>query len=172
MKPGSPTLPVPGYDIRVLGDDGARGRRRSRSASIVIKLPLPPGALPTLWHNDDGFKKSYLVQHPGLLPDRRRRLPRRRRLLLRDEPHRRHHQRRRAIGCRPAAIEEVLAGHPDVAECAVIGAADEMKGEVPVGFVVLKAGVTRAHDDSRRPNSSSACAATSARLRASRPRWS
>jgi propionyl-CoA synthetase len=144
VKPGSPTLPVPGYDIRVIGDDGAE-MAANQIGKIVIKLPLPPGALTTLWHNDEGFKRSYLVQHPGyyLTGD----------AGYRDDEGYFYVMSRiddiiNVAGHRlsTGGIEEVLAGHPDVAECAVIGAADEMKGEIPVGFVVLKAGVDRAHD--------------------------
>jgi propionyl-CoA synthetase len=111
----------------------------------MIKLPLPPGSLPTLWHNDEGFKKSYLVQHPGyyLTGD----------AGYRDDDGYLYVMSRiddiiNVAGHRlsTGSIEETLAGHPDVAECAVIGAADEMKGEIPVGFVVLKAGVARSPD--------------------------
>ena len=113
---------------------------------LMIKLPLPPGSLPTLWHNDEGFKTSYLVQHPGyyLTGD----------AGYRDDDGYLYVMSRiddiiNVAGHRlsTGSIEETLAGHPDVAECAVIGAADEMKGEIPVGFVVLKAGVTRSADE-------------------------
>ena len=145
IKPGSPTRPVPGYDIRVLTDAGHEAEP-NQIGKIVIKLPLPPGALPTLWHNDEGFKKSYLVQHPGyyLTGD----------AGYRDEDGYFYVMSRiddiiNVAGHRlsTGSIEETLASHPDVAECAVIGAADAMKGEIPVGFVVLKAGVTRPHPD-------------------------
>jgi propionyl-CoA synthetase len=145
VKPGSPTHPVPGYDIRVLDDAGAEAKP-NQIGRLVIRLPLPPGALPTLWHNDDGFVRSYLSQHPGfyLTGD----------AGYRDEDGYLYVMSRvddiiNVAGHRlsTGAIEEVLAGHPDVAECAVIGAADELKGEVPVGFAVLKAGVTRADED-------------------------
>ena len=110
---------------------------------IVVKLPLPPGGLPTLWNNDDGFVRSYLSQHAGyyLTGD----------AGYVDEDGYFYVMSRvddiiNVAGHRlsTGAIEEVLASHPDVAECAVIGAADELKGEVPVGLVVLKAGVTKA----------------------------
>jgi propionyl-CoA synthetase len=145
VKPGSPTRPVPGYDIRVLTDVGEEAAA-GQIGKIVIKLPLPPGALPTLWHNDEGFKRSYLVQHPGyyLTGD----------AGYKDEDGYLYVMSRiddiiNVAGHRlsTGSIEETLSGHPDVAECAVIGAADAMKGEVPVGFVVLKSGVTRTHDD-------------------------
>jgi propionyl-CoA synthetase len=144
IKPGSPTLPVPGYDIQVLSENGQE-TKAGQIGKIMIKLPLPPGALPTLWHNDEGFKQSYLVQHPGyyLTGD----------AGYKDEDGYLYVMSRiddiiNVAGHRlsTGSIEEALSGHPDVAECAVIGAADEMKGEIPVGFVVLKAGVTHAHD--------------------------
>jgi propionyl-CoA synthetase len=142
VKPGSPTRPVPGYDIRVIGEDN-REAPAGQIGRIMIRLPLPPGALPTLWQNDQGFVQSYLSQCPGyyLTGD----------AGYADEDGYLYVMSRvddiiNVAGHRlsTGAIEEVLAGHPDVAECAVIGAADELKGEVPVGFVVLKAGVARA----------------------------
>ena len=144
IKPGSPTRPVPGYDIRVLGENSEEVAA-TQIGRLVIKLPLPPGALPTLWHNDEGFKRSYLVQHPGyyLTGD----------AGYKDEDGYLYVMSRiddiiNVAGHRlsTGSIEEALSGHPDVAECAVIGAADPMKGEVPVGFVVLKSGVTKAHE--------------------------
>jgi propionyl-CoA synthetase len=144
IKPGSPTLPVPGYDIRVLTDTGEVAKP-NQIGKIMIKLPLPPGALPTLWHNDEGFKKSYLVHHPGyyLSGD----------AGYRDDDGYLYVMSRiddiiNVAGHRlsTGSIEEALANHPDVAECAVIGAADDLKGEIPVGFVVLKAGVKRSSD--------------------------
>ena len=150
VKPGSATRSVPGYDIRVLpGDtvDGAGGAEAAPGeiGKIVIKLPLPPGALPTLWNNDDGFVRSYLAQHPGfyLTGD----------AGYTDEDGYFYVMSRiddiiNVAGHRlsTGAMEEVLSGHADVAECAVVGVADPLKGEIPVGFVVLKAGVDRADD--------------------------
>jgi propionyl-CoA synthetase len=145
VKPGSPTRPVPGYDIRVLRDDG-REAGPDEIGNIVIRLPLPPGTLPTLWRNDAGFEKSYLARYPGYY-------------LTGDAGYRdadgyfyvmsRIDDIINVAGHRlsTGAIEEVLAGHADVAECAVIGVADELKGEVPLGFVVLKAGVNRPEAD-------------------------
>ena len=145
VKPGSPTMPVPGYDIHVLGDDGTEAGP-GEIGNIVIRLPLPPGTLPTLWHNDEGFKKSYLNRFPGYY-------------LTGDAGYRdadgyfyvmsRVDDIINVAGHRlsTGGIEEVLSGHPDVAECAVIGAADDLKGEVPLGFVVVKAGVNRRHED-------------------------
>ena len=144
IKPGSPTKPVPGYDIRVLTDEGHEAKA-NQIGKIMIKLPLPPGSLPTLWHNDEGFKTSYLVQHPGyyLTGD----------AGYKDDAGYFYVMSRiddiiNVAGHRlsTGSIEESLSGHPDVAECAVIGAADELKGEIPVGFVVLKAGVASAPD--------------------------
>jgi propionyl-CoA synthetase len=145
VKPGSPTRPVPGYDIHVLGDDGKEAPPDA-IGNIVIRLPLPPGTLPTLWHNDAGYEKSYLARFPGYY-------------LTGDAGYRdadgyfyvmsRVDDIINVAGHRlsTGGIEEVLAGHPDVAECAVIGVADEVKGEVPLGFVVLKAGVTTSEQD-------------------------
>jgi propionyl-CoA synthetase len=145
VKPGSPTKPVPGYDVRVLSEDGGEMPAREIGA-IVIKLPLPPGCLPTLWHNDAGYEKSYLSRYPGyyLTGD----------AGFKDEDGYVYIMSRvddiiNVAGHRlsTGAMEEVLAGHPDVAECAVVGVADDLKGEVPVGFVVTKAGVARAEAD-------------------------
>jgi propionyl-CoA synthetase len=141
VKPGSPTKPMPGYDVRVLGEDNSE-LAPNQIGSIAIRLPLPPGCLPTLWNNDAGYEKSYLTRHPGyyLTGD----------AGYKDEDGYLYIMSRvddiiNVAGHRlsTGAMEEVLAAHPDVAECAVIGVADEIKGEVPVGFVVTKAGVTR-----------------------------
>jgi len=145
VKPGSPTKPVPGYDIRVLGDDGVEAKA-GEIGKLVIRLPLPPGALPTLWNNDEGFKRAYLSQFSGyyLAGD----------AGYIDEDGYFYVMSRiddiiNVAGHRlsTGAMEEVLAGHVDVAECAVVGVADPLKGEIPVGFVVLKAGVDRAQDE-------------------------
>jgi propionyl-CoA synthetase len=144
VKPGSPTRPVPGFDIRVLTEDG-QPAAANQIGRIVIKLPLPPGGLPTLWNNDEGYVRSYLSQYPGyyLTGDAG---------YVDDDGYfyvmSRVDDIINVAGHRlsTGAIEEVLAGHPDVAECAVVGAADELKGEVPVGLIVLKAGVDRAQD--------------------------
>ena len=141
VKPGSPTKPVPGYDIRVLDDDG-REVPAGTIGGLMIRLPLPPGCLPTMWNNDAGFERSYLSRHPGwyLTGD----------AGYADEDGYVFVMSRiddiiNVAGHRlsTGAMEEVLSGHPDVAECAVVGVADELKGEVPVGFVVTKAGVDR-----------------------------
>ena len=132
VKPGSPTKVVPGYDIRVLGEDN-REVPAGQIGSIAVKLPMPPGCLPTLWHNDEGFERSYLTRHPGyyLTGD----------AGYKDEDEYIYIMSRvddiiNVAGHRlsTGAMEEVLAAHPDVAECAVMGVADEIKGEVPVGL--------------------------------------
>jgi propionyl-CoA synthetase len=141
VKPGSPTKEVPGYDVRVL-DEANKELPAGQIGSIAIRLPMPPGCLPTLWNNDAGYEKSYLLQHPGhyLTGD----------AGYQDEDGYLYIMSRvddiiNVAGHRlsTGAMEEVLAGHPDVAECAVVGVADALKGEVPVGFVVTKAGVDR-----------------------------
>jgi propionyl-CoA synthetase len=145
VKPGSPTKAVPGYDVRVL-DDANRELPRGQVGSIAIRLPMPPGCLPTLWNNDAGFEGSYLAKHPGfyLTGD----------AGYQDDDDYLYIMSRvddiiNVAGHRlsTGAMEEVLAAHPDIAECAVVGVADDIKGEVPVGFVVTKAGVARADAD-------------------------
>jgi len=141
VKAGSPTKAVPGYEVRVLDDDN-RELAPGQIGSIALKLPLAPGCLPTLWNNDAGYEKSYLAKHPGhyLTGD----------AGYRDEDGYLYIMSRvddiiNVAGHRlsTGAMEEVLSAHPDVAECAVVGVADEIKGEVPLGFVVTKAGVAR-----------------------------
>ena len=141
VKPGSATKPVPGYDVRVLGDDG-RDVAPGQIGTIVIALPLPPGSLPTLWHNDEGYRGSYLSQYPGyyLTGD----------AGFKDDDGYVFIMSRvddiiNVAGHRlsTGGMEEVLAAHPDVAESTVVGVADPLKGEIPVGFVVTKAGVDR-----------------------------
>jgi len=141
VKPGSPTRAVPGYDVRVLDDRGEEVEP-GKIGRIMIKLPLPPGCLPTLWQNDQRFVDSYLRAAPGyyLTGD----------AGYKDEDGYLWIMSRiddiiNVAGHRlsTGGMEEVLASHPDVAECAVIGAADALKGELPVGLVVLKAGVQR-----------------------------
>jgi propionyl-CoA synthetase len=141
VKPGSCTKPVPGYDVRVLGDDG-RELPSGQIGSIVVKLPLPPGCLPTLWNNDEGYRKAYLARFPGYYltadagyKDEDGYLS----VMTRTDDIINVAGHRLSTG----ALEEVLASHPDVAECAVLGVADEIKGEIPLGLIVLKAGVRR-----------------------------
>jgi len=141
VKAGSPSVAVPGYDVRVLNDSGEEVEA-GEIASIMIKLPLPPGALSTLWRKDRRYVESYLSEHPGyyLTGD----------AGLRDSDGYLHVMSRiddiiNVAGHRlsTGAMEEALSGHPDVAECAVIGVRDEIKGQKPIGFVVLKAGAER-----------------------------
>lgn len=145
VKPGSPTKAAPGYDVHIL-DEGGAPVPTGKIGSIVVKLPLPPGCLPTLWNNDEGFKDSYLAHFPGYYTTAD--------AGYRDEDGYLYIMARtddiiNVAGHRlsTGGMEEVLAAHQDVAECAVVGVADELKGEIPVGFVVLKAGVTRPHED-------------------------
>ena len=139
-KPGSPTFPMPGYDLRVLQEDGAEAKPGD-TGNIALRLPLPPSCLPTLWHNDEGFLSSYLTRFPGYYntgdggyrdADGYLYVMGRTDDVINVAGHR----------LSTGEMEEVLASHPAVAECAVFGVNDELKGEVPRGFVVLKAGVT------------------------------
>jgi propionyl-CoA synthetase len=148
VKPGSPTLPMPGYDVRVLDDEGHE-LPPGKLGAICIKLPLPPSCLPTLWNADERFVQSYLSRYPGyyLTGD----------AGFKDEDGYLFIMSRiddviNVAGHRlsTGAMEEVLASHPAVAECAVIGVADELKGELPLGLVVLKAGVDRPHPEIER----------------------
>ena len=141
IKPGSAGVPVPGYDVRILDDEGTEVGP-DEIGSVVIKLPMPPGTLPTLWNNDTGYERSYLSRYGGYyltgdagFKDADGYLSIMSRIddIINVAGHR----------LSTGAMEEVLADHPDVAECAVIGVADALKGQVPVGFVVLKAGVER-----------------------------
>jgi propionyl-CoA synthetase len=141
IKPGSPTRPLPGWDVRVL-DPSGNPVPPGTDGAIVVKLPMPPGALPTLWNDDERFAASYLSAFPGhyLTGDGGR---------IDDDGYvfvmGRTDDVINVAGHRlsTGGMEEVLASHPDVAECAVIGVADPLKGQVPRGFVVLKAGVRR-----------------------------
>ncbi|MER5703566.1 propionyl-CoA synthetase [Micromonospora sp. NPDC002296] len=139
IKAGSPSVPVPGYDVRVVDPRGEQ-LPAGVDGSIVIRLPLPPGCLPTLWGDDERYVRSYLSTFPGyyLTGDGGR---------FDDDGYLyvmgRTDDVINVAGHRlsTGAMEEVLAGHPAVAECAVIGVADQLKGQVPSGYVVLKAGV-------------------------------
>jgi propionyl-CoA synthetase len=141
VKPGSPTHAVPGYDVRVLregGDDAAAGE----DGAIAIRLPLPPGCLPTLWNADERYVESYLTRFPGhYVTGDGGRFDEDGYLFVMG----RIDDVINVAGHRlsTGAMEEVLATHADVAECAVIGIPDELRGEVPLGFVVLKAGADR-----------------------------
>jgi len=142
VKPGSASVPVPGYDVQVLDAAGA-AVPAGQIGNVVIRLPLPPGTLTTLWQNDDGYRESYLSRYPGYYltgdagfidSDGYVWIMSRIDDVINVAGHR----------LSTGAMEEVLAGHADVAECAVIGVADPLKGQLPLGLVVLKSGVTRA----------------------------
>jgi propionyl-CoA synthetase len=141
VVPGSPTRPVPGWDVRVVGEDGSE-RAPGEIGAIVIRLPMPPGATPTLWNAEERFREAYLSRFPGFYEtadagyiDENGYVF----VMARTDDIINVAGHRLSTG----AIEEVLASHDDVAECAVIGAADALKGQVPVGLLVLKAGVDR-----------------------------
>jgi len=143
IKPGSSTRPVPGYDVKIL-DNNNQELGPDEEGIVAIKLPLPPGTLPTLWKQDDKFVESYMSAFPGYyytsdgghidgngyvwimgrIDD-----------VINISGHR----------LSTGAMEEVIAKYPSVAECAVFGASDELKGQLPVGLVVLKAGVDGGH---------------------------
>ncbi len=139
-KPGSPTVPVPGYDVHVVDPATGADVPPGTTGDIVIRLPLPPGCLTTLWGDDPRFISSYLDRYPGAY-------------LTGDGGYRDSDGYLYVMGRTDDVInvaghrlstgemEEVLASHPAVAECAVIGVSDELKGQIPRGFVVLKAGI-------------------------------
>jgi len=142
VKRGSPTVVMPGYDVAVL-DDAGRALAAGKLGNIVVRLPLPPGASPTLWQNDEGFRANYLTEFPGYYktadagyvdPDGYLFVMGRTDDIVNVAGHR----------LSTGVMEEVVASHPAVAECAVIGVADSIKGQLPVGFVVLKAGAEAA----------------------------
>jgi propionyl-CoA synthetase len=141
VKEGSPTKALPGYDVRVVDDEGVEVPRGTEG-NIVCKLPLPPGTLTTLWRNDERFVKSYMTKFPGYYEtsdggyideDGYVYVMGRMDDVINIAGHR----------LSTGAMEEIISNHPDVAECAVFGADDQMKGQLPVGFFVVKAGVTR-----------------------------
>lgn len=145
VKPGSPTVPMPGYDVQIL-DDAGHPLPENTLGNIVVKLPLPPGCLPTLWNAEQRFHDAYLAEFPGyyktsdagiLDADGYLSIMSRTDDIINVAGHR----------LSTGAMEEVLATHQDVAECAVIGIADQLKGQLPCGFVVLKAGVNRPHEE-------------------------
>ncbi|MEZ5841378.1 MAG: propionyl-CoA synthetase [Hyphomicrobiales bacterium] len=145
VKYGSPTVAMPGYDVQVL-DDAGHPVKPGTLGNIVVKLPLPPACLPTLWNNDERFKAGYLEEFPGFYKtadagfmdeDGYLFIMARTDDIINVAGHR----------LSTGGMEEVLASHQDVAECAVIGIADKLKGQVPAGFVVLKAGVDRPEKD-------------------------
>jgi len=145
VKPGSPTKAVPGWDVQIL-DENVTPVKDGVIGAICIKLPLPPSSLPTLWNADDRFIESYLTEFPGFYKTAD--------AGYRDEDGYLYIMARtddiiNVAGHRlsTGGMEEVLSKHPDVAECAVIGVADDLKGQLPVGFLVLKVGVDKDHAD-------------------------
>jgi propionyl-CoA synthetase len=144
IVPGSSTHAAPGWDLRVL-DAGGEEVPPGQVGALAVRLPMPPGASPTLWNAEERFRETYLSAFPGYYQtgdagfvdeDGYVSVMARTDDVINVAGHR----------LSTGAIEEVLAAHPDVAECAVIGVADELKGHVPLGLLVLKAGVTRSHD--------------------------
>ena len=142
---GSPGRAVPSWDIQVL-DTAGHPVPAGEIGAIVVKLPMPPGCLPTLWNNDDRFVESYMAEYPGyyktgdagyLDEDGYVFVMARTDDIINVAGHR----------LSTGGMEEVLAAHPDVAECAVVGAADKLKGQVPLGFLVLKSGVSRSGEE-------------------------
>ena len=138
VKIGSPTVAMPGYDVQIL-DEGGNPMPAGELGAIAIKLPLPPGTLPTLWNAKDRFVKSYLTTFPGFyetgdagMIDKDGYLY----IMARTDDVINVAGHRLSTG----AMEEILAGHPDIAECAVIGVTDQLKGQLPMGFVCLNKG--------------------------------
>lgn len=145
VKIGSPAVAMPGYEVEILDEDGQQMPAGALGA-IAIKLPLPPGTLPTLWNAEERFRKSYLERFPGYyetgdagMIDEDGYIS----IMARTDDVINVAGHRLSTG----GMEEVLADHPDVAECAVIGVADALKGQVPVGFLCLTNGVNRPHNE-------------------------
>ncbi len=145
IKPGSPTVAMPGYDVQILAEDGTE-MPAGEMGNIVIKLPLPPSCLPSLWGNDKRFIDAYLSKYEGYYltgdagykdADNYLWIMSRTDDVINVAGHR----------LSTGAMEEVLAGHNDVAECAVIGVADALKGQMPLGLIILKAGVDRPEEE-------------------------
>lgn len=145
VKRGSPTVPMPGYDVQVLGDAG-QPVEVGTLGNIVVKLPLPPACLPTLWNAEARFHDSYLNEFPGYYKtgdagyvdeDGYLFIMARTDDIINVAGHR----------LSTGAMEEAVANHPDVAECAVVGAYDELKGQLPLGFLILNSGVERPNAD-------------------------
>jgi len=145
FRPGSGGRPCPGHDLHALDDDG-HVLPRGQSGNLSIRLPLPPGCAPTLWQNEEGYRTAYLSDFPGWyrtgdagIVDEAGDVW----VMGRTDDIINVAGHRLSTG----SMEEVLASHPDVAECAVVGAKDELKGQAPIGLVVLKAGVSRPEAD-------------------------
>ncbi len=141
VKYGSPCVPMPGYEMAVLSDEGEE-LAHGELGNIVIKLPLPPGCLPTLWNADDRFREAYLEEFPGYYKtadagyideDGYLFIMARTDDIINVAGHR----------LSTGGMEEVVASHPDIAECAVVGIADKLKGQLPAGFFILNSGVDR-----------------------------
>ncbi|MBU2994716.1 propionate-CoA ligase PrpE [Octadecabacter sp. 1_MG-2023] len=145
VKLGSPSVPLPGFEIDILDDEGHK-MPAGELGAIAIKLPLPPGTLPTLWNAEDRYRSSYLNTFPGyyetgdagMIDDDGYLY-----IMARTDDVINVAGHRLSTG----AMEEVLAAHPDVAECAVIGVTDQLKGQLPMGFVCLNNGTTTSHED-------------------------
>jgi propionyl-CoA synthetase len=146
VKEGSPTKPAPGWNLQVLIPETNEPAKPGEIGALVVKLPLPPGTLPTLWQNDRRYIESYLDEFPGYYKtadagfideDGYAYIMSRTDDIINVAGHR----------LSTGAMEEVLSDHPDVAECAVLGVDDKLKGQVPVGFLVLNAGVDRPKED-------------------------
>jgi len=144
-KYGSACKPVPGYDVRILKSDGKEAKP-NEMGDVVVKLPLPPGTFPTLWGADERYKETYMSNYPGYYQtydaghideDGYVWIMSRTDDIINVAGHR----------LSTGAMEEVLAEHQDVAECAVLGIADKLKGQLPIGLLTLKAGVTKSHED-------------------------
>tara|TARA_B100001248_G_scaffold136916_2_gene102816 strand:- start:331 stop:2220 length:1890 start_codon:yes stop_codon:yes gene_type:complete len=145
IKVGSPSVPMPGYDVRILDNDG-KELAKGELGAVAIKLPLPPGTLPTLWNAEERFRNSYLSTFPGFyetgdagLIDDDGYLY----IMARTDDVINVAGHRLSTG----AMEEALSNHSDVAECAVIGVSDQLKGQVPLGFLCLTNGVNRPHKE-------------------------
>jgi len=144
-KYGSACKPVPGYDVQVLKSDGKQAKP-NEMGDVVVKLPLPPGTFPTLWGADERYKETYMSNYPGYYQtydaghideDGYIWIMSRTDDIINVAGHR----------LSTGAMEEVLAEHQDVAECAVLGIADKLKGQLPIGLLTLKAGVTKSHEN-------------------------
>jgi propionyl-CoA synthetase len=145
IKPGSSCRPLPGYDLRVLTDDG-KPTPAGQLGNLAIKLPLPPGTLPTLFKNDEAYKKSYLEKFPGFYNTGD--------AGIIDSDGYVYFMARTddiinvsGVRISTGAIEEILSEHPAVAECAVIGPRDQLRGQVPLALIVLKSGTTKSQDE-------------------------
>jgi propionyl-CoA synthetase len=145
IKHGSPAVPMPGYDVQVI-DDAGHPVAAGTLGNIVIKLPLPPGCLPTLWNAEERFRDAYLAEFPGYYKtadagfiddDGYLFIMARTDDIINVAGHR----------LSTGGMEEAVSGHPDVAECAVIGIADTMKGQIPAGFIVINSGVERSEEE-------------------------